>query len=120
MNKVFISGMITEKSELRMEPGEIPHLILHLSVRHKVKSGELRSEVYRVSAWRNTAKWGAENLSKGQIIGVQGYLTQRLIRMDNATAVTTEVAVDEFLSMRQTLREESQEAAEALLDEAAC
>lgn len=120
MNKVFISGMIAEKSELRMEPGDIPHLILHLSVRHKVRSGELRSEVYRVSAWRNVAQWGAENLSKGQIVGVQGYLTQRSVRMDNVTAVATEIAADEFLPMRQALREESQEAAEAPLDEAAC
>ena len=120
MNKVFISGMITEKPELRIEPGEIPHLILHLSVRHKVKRGELRSEVYRVSAWRNTAKWGAENLSKGQVIGVQGYLTQRSVRMDNVTAAVTEVAVDEFVSMRPAQREASQGAAEISLDEAAC
>ena len=120
MNKVFISGMITEKPELRMEPGDIPHLILHLSVRHKIKSGELRSEVYRVSAWHSTAKWGAENLNKGQIVGVQGYLTQRPVHMDNVTAVATEIAADEFLPMRSALREESREAAEVSLDEAAC
>lgn len=94
-----MSGMITEKPELRMEPGEIPHLLFHPSIRHKVKSGELRSEVYRVSAWHNTARWGIENLNKGQVIGVQGYLTQRPVHMDNVTAVTTEAAVDEFLSM---------------------
>lgn len=116
MNKVYISGMITEKSELRMEPGDIPHLILHLSVRHKIRSGELRSEVYRVNAWRNMARWGVDNLHRGQIIGVQGYLTQRPVRMDNVTAVATEIAADEFLPMRQTLREESGEAAEASLN----
>ena len=120
MNKVFLSGMITEKPELRMEPGEILHLVLHLSVRHKVKSGEFRTEVYRVSAWYNVAKWGAENLSKGQIVGVQGYLTQRPVRADSVTAVATEIAADEFLPMRQAQREESREAAEVSLDEAAC
>ena len=120
MNKVFISGMITEKSELRMEPGDIPHLILHLSVRHKIRSGEFRSEIYRVSAWRNMARWGVDNLRRGQIIGVQGCLTQRPVRMDNVTAVSTEIAVDEFLPMRQALREESGEVAEAPLNSAAC
>ena len=116
MNKAVISGMITEKSELRMEPGDIPHLILHLSVRHKIRSGEFCSEIYRVSAWRNMARWGVDNLRRGQIIGVQGYLTQRPVRMDNVTAVSTEIAVDEFLPMRQALREESGEAAEAPLN----
>lgn len=120
MNKVFISGMIAEKSELRMEPGDIPHLILHLSVRHKVKNGELRSEIYRISAWHNTAKWGAANLNQGQVIGVQGYLTQRSVRADGVTVAATEIAVDEFFPMRQAQLEESPETAEVLLDEAVC
>ncbi len=120
MNKVFISGMIADKPELRMETGEVPHLILNLSVRHRTRAGELRSEIYRVSAWHNTAKWGAENLSKGQIIGVQGYLTQRPIHADPVTAVITEIAVDEFLPMRPALQGTSPEAAEEPLDEAVC
>lgn len=120
MNKVFISGMIAGKPELKMEPGEIPHLVLRLSIRHKLKSGEVRSELYRVSAWHNTARWGAENLDKGQVIGVQGYLTQRPIRADNVTAVATEIAVDEFLQLHKAPREESRETAAAPIDEAAC
>lgn len=120
MNKVFISGMIVEKPTLRMEQGEIPHLILGLSVRHKVQNGEFRKETYRVSAWHNTAKWGAENLNKGQIIGVQGYLTQRQIHADAVTAVATEIAVDEFLPMRQTLREDNSDSAGIALAEAVC
>lgn len=113
MNKVFISGMIMGNPELRTEQGENAHLILNLSVRHKTRDGELRKELYRVSAWHNTAKWGAENLGKGQIVGVQGYLTQRSIHADGVTAVATEIAVDEFLPMRWVLREEAPRSVEA-------
>lgn len=120
MNKVFISGKIADQPELRTESGEVPHLVLNLSVRHRTRAGEARSEIYRVSAWHNAAKWGAENLNKGQIIGVQGYLTQRPIHADRMTAVVTEIAVDEFLPMRPALREVSPEAAVESLGEAAC
>lgn len=113
MNKVFISGMIIENPALRMEPGEIPHLILNLSVRHRARNGELRKEVYRVSAWHSAAAWGAENLNKGQIVGIQGYLTQRSIRADGVASVATEIAVDEFLPMRQAPQEEAAGPAEA-------
>ena len=120
MNKVFISGKIAERPMLRKEAGEIPHLTLRLSVRHRAKSGELRREIYRVSAWHSAAEWGVENLSKGQVIGVQGYLTQRRVNAGNIAAVETEIAVDEFLPMRPALQEDSAEAAEAQPDKAAC
>ena len=50
MNKVFLTGMIAETPTLRMESGEVPHLTMGLSVRHKTRSGEVRSELYRISA----------------------------------------------------------------------
>lgn len=117
MNKVFISGMIMGNPELRMEQGENAHLVLNLSVRHKTKDGEIRKEIYRVSAWHNTAKWGAENLAGGQIVAVQGYLTQRSIRADGVTAVATEIAVEEFFPMNRMAQQGKDESA---ADETAC
>ena len=70
MNKVFISGVVAEVPALRMEQGETPHLVLNLSVRHRTKDGEVRKELYRVSAWHSAAKWGADNLTRGQLVGV--------------------------------------------------
>ncbi len=98
MNKVFISGLISEAPVFRMEAGEIPHLILLLSVRHKTGDGKVQKEFYRMSAWHKTASWGAEHLKQGQIIGLQGYLTQRKVRVGNIMATETEIAVDEFLT----------------------
>lgn len=97
MNRVFLSGMVMSAPVLRMEPGEIPHLTFALSVRHRTRAGEFRSETYRVSAWYNAARWGAEHLARGQVIGVQGYLTQRKIARDGSPAFATEIVAEEFL-----------------------
>jgi single-stranded DNA-binding protein len=105
MNRVFISGMITEGPVMRMERGEVPHLILAMCVRHRTQGGETRREVYRVSAWHEAAKWGVENLRKGQIVGVQGYLTQRQIRAEGITGTVVEIAADEFFPICMTARE---------------
>ncbi|MGI5906937.1 MAG: single-stranded DNA-binding protein [Candidatus Pararuminococcus gallinarum] len=98
MNKIFISGLISGMPVFRMEQGEIPHLILSLCVRHRTDAGKIQKETYRVSAWHNTARWGAEHLRSGQIIGLQGYLAQHRVVIGNIVATETEVAVDEFLA----------------------
>lgn len=98
MNKVFISGLINEAPVFRKEQGDIPHLILSLCVRHKTSAGKMQKETYRVSAWHNAALWGAEHLKQGQIVGLQGYITQRKVNAGNIMATETEIAVDEFLS----------------------
>ena len=97
MNRVFLSGMVTSVPVLRMESGEIPHLTFGLSVRHRTRAGEFRSETYRVSAWYSAARWGAEHLARGQVIGVQWYLTQRKISRDGSPAFATEIVAVEFL-----------------------
>lgn len=114
MNKLFISGMISEAPVFRTEADGIPHLILSLSVRHRTGAGRLQKEVYRVSAWHNTARWGAENLKQGQIIGLQGYLTQRRVSVGNIIANETEIAVDEFLAARMPPEHEARDAIEAV------
>lgn len=100
MNKAFLSGMIMDTSALRMEADEVPHLTFGLSVRHRTRAGELRSEIYSINAWRNVAKWGSEKLSRGQIVCIQGYLTQRKLTGEGEPAFVTEVTIEEFLPAR--------------------
>ena len=45
----------------------------------------------------SAARWGAERLSRGQIAGIQGYLTQRKISRDGSPAFATEFVAEEFL-----------------------
>lgn len=94
MNKVYISGKIVQQPLLQME-SEIPHLVMSVRVAHKKRNGERRSEDYRVNAWNRIAKWGKENLKHGQIIALQGYLTQNA-----SNNHATEITVEEFLPLR--------------------
>lgn len=94
MNKVYISGKVVQQSLLMME-GETPHLMMTVRVAHKKRNGERRSEDYRVNAWNRVAQWGKDNLKQGQIIALQGYLTQNA-----SNNHATEITVEEFLPLR--------------------
>ena len=76
MNKVFVSGIIAGEPALRSSENGMAHLIFPLSVRHRTMNGMMRQEIYTINAWNNPAIWGKENLRVGNLITVQGYLTQ--------------------------------------------
>lgn len=94
MNKVYISGKVVQQPLLMME-GETPHLVMTVRVAHRKRNGERRSEDYRVNAWNRVAQWGKEKLEQGQIIALQGYLTQNASKNH-----ATEITVEEFLPLR--------------------
>ena len=75
------------------------HLIFPLSVRHRTMNGMMRQEIYTINAWNNPAIWGKENLRVGNLITVQGYLTQH--SRENGVLMT-EVTAEEFLLGAET------------------
>ena len=94
MNRVYISGKIAESPLMRMDGG-IAHLTALLRVSHRTHAGIRKSEDYRINAWNRIAQWGMANLERGQVVAVQGYLTQ-----NHADGNTTEITVEEFLPVR--------------------
>ena len=96
MNRLYIDGKIASEPVFKMESGEVPHLTFRLSVRHKTRSGEMRSEFYRVSAWYKTAIWAQDKLQRGQIVSVAGYLTQRTVFCSPETLRTAEIVAEQF------------------------
>lgn len=100
MNTVNISGMILDEPMLREEQNGALHLAFRLGVRHRTAAGEWRKEVYKVSAWHKAAQWGADNLAKGKLVYIQGYLTQHLVRNGDMSIVQVEIAADEFLPLQ--------------------
>ena len=101
MNRVFISGIIAGIPQFKQAGTGAAHLALPLSVRHTTRAGETRREIYRVSAWNNLARWGAQNLVTGQHIGLSGYLTQRQTGMDEKKRVCIEIAAIEFFPIER-------------------
>ena len=114
MNKVFVSGKIVNDLILRTPEENGAHLIIKLCIRHKTRSGEQRSELYRINAWNGVAKWASENLKRGQLISVQGYLTQRRIRNADATVTATEITATEFTVGRLPAENEKSAASETM------
>lgn len=99
MNRLYIDGLIAGEPVFRMEPGEVPHLTFRLGVRHKTRSGEVRSEYYRVSAWHKAALWARDRLRRGQLVSVAGYLTQRTVRREEETLHCTEIVAEQFRAL---------------------
>ena len=96
MNRVYLSGMITEDPRLVGAEGGKAHLVFPISVFHRARNG-IRREIYNIHAWDRTAAWGLDHLRAFQRIAVQGYLTQSAVKADG-DAIRFDVAVtaDEF------------------------
>lgn len=113
MNKVYISGKVVHQPVL-MGENEAPHLIVSLRVTHRKRNGERRSEDYHVNAWNRVALWGKANLEQGQIVALQGYLTQNAFK-DHATEITAE----EFMPLNTANLHQDMDVAEEPVNEAA-
>ena len=96
MNRLYMDGIIASKPVFKMEPGEAPHLTFRLGVRHKTRSGEMRFEYYRISAWHKTALWAQDKLQRGQLISVAGYLTQRRVQRTEETLHCAEIVAKQL------------------------
>ena len=76
MNKVYLVGTVANEPRLVHKEGNPAHLVLSLLVKHRSKTGG-KTEYYPVNAWNQAAEWGAEQLTQGQRVLVDGYLTQQ-------------------------------------------
>jgi len=96
MNKVFVSGIVMEQPILKMVTGDVPHILFPIDIRHKTRAGKVQHEKYMVNAWHNAALWANAQLKQGQCITVQGYLTQRTIKIGDGVYTFAEITADEF------------------------
>jgi len=99
MNQVYMSGMVTGRQVYGEADGETLHTVISLRLRHRTRSGEIRSETYRISTWNSLAKWASENVAVGRIIAVRGYLHTRRC---TSGAVMTEICAEEIIPSIQT------------------
>ena len=119
MNRVYLSGIVSDNPRQLGIEGQAPHTVFPLSVRHKTSAGVVKKELYRINAWNGNAEFSRERLAKGMKIAVEGYLTQRVFQAGGVPIVSVEVAADEiFLPAKiqpgpePNVREDSGEQAE--------
>lgn len=77
MNRVYLSGMIVEKSTVSRAGGKPLHAEFILQSRHKSMDGKWKKERYTIHCWHRLAEWTEEFLDKGKLVSVEGYLIQR-------------------------------------------
>ena len=97
MNKVYLSGLILDEPMLKTEKDGSMHLVFHLGMRHRTKSGEPRKEAYRISGWNRLAEWGSMRLERLQPVCVRGHLTQRTWTNGEQKRTETEVVAQEII-----------------------
>lgn len=97
MNKIYLSGVVAERP-IKMSASEEPsHVIFPLCVSHKNKQGSVKRELYDIHSWNGVADWAQTNLSQGQCVMMQGYLTKHSTTYPGGSTVTrVTVTAEEF------------------------
>jgi len=97
VNMVALIGRVVADPELRYTPSGVAVTTLRLAVdrRFKSESGEKESDFFDVIAWRQSAEFAANYLTKGRLIAVQGRLQQRSwVQQDGQKRSKIEVVAD--------------------------
>ena len=79
MNVVALVGRVVADPELKYTPSGVAVCSLRIAVdrRFKSESGEKQTDFFDVTAWKQTAEFAANYLTKGRLIAVEGRLQQR-------------------------------------------
>ena len=77
MNHVELSGLIAEPVVAHKVNEQIVHAEFQLQTRNKNRAGEWQKERYTIHCWNRLADWANENLHQGDLVAVDGRLTQR-------------------------------------------
>ena len=91
MNRICITGRLTKAPEKRMA-GEIPCTSFSVAVDRPYTKD--KTDYFSCVAWRATADFVARYFGKGDMIGIDGYLTIREWEKDGVKHKTPEIVCD--------------------------
>ena len=97
MNVVALIGRLVADPELRYTPSGVAVATLRIAVdrRQKSETGEKLSDFFNVVAWRQSAEFAANYLTKGRLISVNGRLQQRSwVQQDGQKRYAVEVVAE--------------------------
>jgi single-strand DNA-binding protein len=79
MNVVLLIGRLVADPELKYTPSGVAVSTFRLAVdrRGKSETGEKQADFFDIVAWRQSAEFAANYLTKGRLVAVQGRLQQR-------------------------------------------
>lgn len=97
MNVVALIGRMVADPELRYTPSGVAVTSFTIAVdrRFKNESGEKQTDFFDVVAWRQSAEFASNYLTKGRLVAVQGRLQQRSwVQQDGQKRSKVEVVAD--------------------------
>ncbi len=97
MNRIVLIGRLTRDPELRYTPSGLPVANFSLAVDRRFKNaqGEKETDFIRCIAWRQTAEFVANYLTKGRLAAVEGRLQIRdYTTQDGQKRTVAEVVAD--------------------------
>ncbi len=97
MNLVALIGRMVADPELRYTPSGVAVTTFTIAVdrRFKSESGEKQTDFFDIVAWRQSAEFASNYLSKGRLVAVTGRLQQRSwVQQDGQKRSKIEVVAD--------------------------
>ncbi len=97
MNKVIMTGRITNDPELKVTPNGTNVCQFRIAVdrRYQKKGEERKTDFFNVVAWRHSAEFVTKYFAKGNLIMVEGELQARQYTDKNGNPATwTEIVAD--------------------------
>lgn len=97
MNVVILIGRMVADPELKYTPSGVAVCSFRIAVNRRFKSqnGENEADFFDVVAWRQSAEFAANYLTKGRLVAVEGRLQQRSwVQQDGQKRSKVEVVAD--------------------------
>ena len=79
LNRVVLVGRLTADPEMKYTPSGVPVASLRIAVNRITKNdqGDYEADFFNVTAWRRTAEFCSNYLTKGRLISLDGKLQTR-------------------------------------------
>lgn len=97
MNKVFLTGNLSRDPEHRQTATGVSMCTFGIAVQRRFANadGTREADFFNVTAWRNTADFCANNLTKGKKVAIVGYIQTRSYEQDGVKRYATDIIADE-------------------------
>lgn len=99
LNIVALVGRMVADPELKYTPSGVAVCTFTIAVdrRFKNESGEKQTDFFDIVAWRQSAEFAANYLSKGRLVSVSGRLQQRSwVQQDGQKRSKVEIVADDL------------------------
>ena len=102
LNRVVLIGRLANDPELKYTPSGIPVATFTLAVNRPIPNaqGEREADFIPIVAWRQSAEFASNYLTKGRLVAVEGKLQIRSwVAQDGSRRKTAEVVADNLRSL---------------------